>query len=422
MRRRRTTTRAIAAALLAAAVVATPALAAQADENPPSDWWYDGFGVSEVHSQGWTGAGVKIAVIDTQVNPDLPVFEGTNLTVADPLCEGGSPTSTKPTEGAVHGSDMVALLIGNGTGKGHVRGMAPDADLTFYGVSDCEKPGDVTNVLYTAIDRAVDAGNQVISISMVTGADGGAAAEVMAKALAAGVVIVAGSPNTADDASQKWPWSFNGVVSVNAFGQDGKLQEDQAASGKRVAWKETTVVAPGADFPSVDWSDSSWSTITGSSLATPLTAGVVALAAQKFPDASGNQLIQSVIHNTTPDDHPLSRSDDGNGYGPVSLRHVLAVDPSQYPDVNPLMDKSSGKPTAEQVAQAADEASPQPIASPTGTTDATSAPVVIDAGGGVWVPVLIGAGVVVLLVVVAVIVIVIVASGRKKNRNAGGAA
>jgi len=411
--------RALAAMGVVAAVVAAP-IAAQADENPPSDWWYDGFGVSEVHSQGWTGAGVKIAVIDTQINPDLPVFEGANLTVADPLCEGSSPTSSKPTEGAVHGSDMVALLVGNGAGTGHIRGIVPDAAVTFYGISDCGRGGDDTHALYAAIDRAVDAGNQVISTSLGTTADGGGASRAIAEAVAKGVVVVAASPNTVNDAKQMWPWGFNGVVSVNAFGQDGKLQEDHEIAGKQVAWKETTVVAPGVDFPSVDWSGGVH-VLTGSSLATPLTAGIVALAAQKFPGVSGNQLIQSLIHNTTPDDHPLSRSDDGNGYGPVSLRHVLAVDPSQYPDVNPLMDKSSGQPTVQQVAQAAGGASPAPVASPT-QTDAASGPVEIDAGGGVWVPVLVGAGVVVLLVVVAVIVIVIVASGRKKNRNAGGAA
>ena len=418
MRRRRISSCTIAAALLAAAVVAAP-IAAQADEGMPSDWWYDGFGVSEVHSEGWTGAGVKIAVIDGQINPDLPVFDGANLTVADPLCEGSSPTSSKPTEDAAHGSQVTALLIGNGNGTGHVRGIAPKADLTFYATADCPANADGTPVLYDAVDDAVKAGNRVISISMTETADTAAAAEAMADAIAHGVVVVAAVPNTANDAGYPVPWGFNGVVSVNAFGKDGKLQEDHGIAGQQVAWKDTTVVAPGVDFPSVDWSGGTFSE-TGSSLATPVTAGIVALAAQKFPNASGNQLVQSLIHNTTPDDHPLARSDDGTGYGPVSLRHVLAVDPSQYPDVNPLMDKSSGKPTAEQVAQAAGGASP--AVSPTGTADATSGPVVIDAGGGVWVPVLVGAGVVVLLVVVAVIVIVIVASGRKKNRNAGGIA
>lgn len=403
---------------MAAAIVMAPAVGAHADDGDPSDWWYDGFGVSQVHADGLTGTGVKVAVIDTQMNPELPVFDGANLTVAAPLCEGGDPTTSTPTQGAVHGSDMVALLVGNGQGAQRIRGMAPDADVTFYGLSDCGSI-DGTNALYTAIDRAVDDGNDVISVSLGTAARSGGS-DAIARALAAGAVVVAAPPNTANKASERWPSDFNGVVSVNAFGEDGTLQEDHEISGKPVAWAETTVVAPGVDFPSVDWSGGVH-IITGSSLATPLTAGIVALAAQKYPQASGNQLIQSLIHNTTPDDHPLSRSDDGNGYGPVSLRHVLAVDPSQYPDENPLMDKSSDQPTAAQVAQAAGDASPQPVTSPSATADA-AAPGPVDTGGGPWTLLLIIAGVVVVLVVVAVIVIAIIAAGRKKNRSAGGAA
>lgn len=61
---------------------------------------------------------------------------------------------------------------------------------------------------------------------------------------------------------------------------------------------------------------------------------------QKYPDATGNQMIQSLLHNTGSEDHPLEfDANDGFGYGTASLTRVLAADPLQYPDESSLLDK-----------------------------------------------------------------------------------
>ena len=420
--------RVVMAFVATAALVAVPTVGAQADDEPASSWWYDGFHVAQVQADGWTGAGVKVAVIDNQINPGLEVFQGAHLTVADEaICPDGEPvvSGQDVSDGASHGSDVTALLIGNGKGKGNVKGIAPKADVTFYAIgydsSNCPGSADFDGRSATSegIRRAVADGARIISISSADTLATAADDEEVAAALAAGVVIVAATPNSVKDAESKWPWSFNGVVSVNAFGKDGKIQEDQQVAGQPIGWKETTVVAPGANFPSVDWRSGSWS-ITGASLATPLTAGILAVAAQKYPDATGNQLIQSLIHNTRTEDHKLSR-DGASGYGPVSLRHILQVDPATYPDVNPLMDKASGRPTAEQVAQGGVAASPTATPTPTQKTPAATPTVIASGGGGVMVPLLVGGGVILLLIVIAVIVIIVVAANRKKNNDVGGA-
>ncbi|QAY59132.1 hypothetical protein ET475_03415 [Microbacterium protaetiae] len=418
-----------AAMLFAAALAIVPAIGAQA-ADAPSSWWYDGFGVAEVQAAGWTGEGVKIAVIDQQINPDLPVFQGTNLTVDDdPLCKGGSVTTNAvkaptPSNSVVHGSDVTALLIGNGKGDAKIRGIAPGSDVTFYGYgmsvhdaldATCGSSIEDTTALGEGINRAVDGGAQVISISLVVSTMTTGDAEAVARAIARGVVIVAGTPNTMKNTDTQWPWMYNGVVSVNAFGKDGYLQDDAEVKGQKNVWPEVTVVAPGVNFPSVDSSGNDY-WVTGSSLATPLTAGIVAVAAQKYPEATGNQLIQSLIHNTTADDHELSRSDD-LGYGPVSLRHMLKVDPTTYPDENPLMGKST-YPSASQVARAAEkpavESTPTRAASPQPSLTAIAG---ARSDGGVGAPILIGAGA--LVVVVLVVVVVVVTKSKKKN--VGGA-
>ncbi|WP_165310722.1 S8 family peptidase [Microbacterium protaetiae] len=402
--------------------VSSPAVAASA----PSNWWFDAFGVAQVQAAGIDGSGVKIAVIDGQINPDIPVFDGTHLHVDDqPLCAGGTVRSTKATDAVVHGSDVTALLIGNGTGQGKVRGMVPGADLTFYGwgmdATDCDFTDQVDGLspFGLGLKRAAAGGAQIISMSFVlsdfyiTDAD----VDLIARLLAEGVVLVAGTANKLDDAT--FPFSGNGVVAVNAFDENGDLQRTQDAAKKPNVWPEVTVVAPGVNFPSVDWAHGGW--ITGSSLATPLVAGIIAAAAQKYPEATGNQLIQSLIRNTGTKDHDLARdTTSGFGYGPASLRHILAVDPTGYPDENPLMDKSSGTPTVEQVQAAAGGSTPSPPPSPSVTAKSTTPPAAAspapDTSGGSGIIVAVVLGVVVLLAIAIVIVIVVV-SRRRKTRS-----
>jgi subtilisin family serine protease len=194
-------------------------------------------------------------------------------------------------------------------------------------------------------------------------------------------------------------------------------------------------VAAGVDLPTIGVTDQGWDSsfaATGSSFAAPLVAGMLAVVAQRYPDATGNQLVQTLIHNTGVEDHALERDETGGyGYGAAWLTHMLAVDPAQYPDENPLMDKKLGQPSAEQVAEAAARGSAMPDFAPdagTSPTDsfdeygddepAADAP---QASGAVS-PVLWAVGGIVLGVIVigAIILIVVLTNSRRRRTSQGG--
>jgi hypothetical protein len=368
--------------VLAATAMLFLAPAGTASADTGSNWWYARYDVAGAQAAGWTGQGARIAVIDGQINPDLPVFRGANLTVREPGVCGGKAASMTAGANSAHGSDVTALLIGNGTGVGAVRGIAPKAHVTFYadgdeaGNIDCRKT--INGTTYTqgglAIRQAVADGNRIISISQGQSVVEPGDIEAVADAIARGVVIVAGDENRVNRQSGVFPRGANGVIAVNAFANDGTIQKD---AGRLVAWSGTTVVAAGVGFPS-QAQDNPWrwgggkQIISGSSLATPLVAGMLALTLQKYPKATGNQLIQSLIRNTGFDDHPLKREEGtGYGYGPASLSHLLRIDPTQYPDANPLMDKDGGKgvPTADDVMRAK-----AALAAPAATPEGPGAP------------------------------------------------
>lgn len=362
--RRRGTARLIAASVIAltfAAGTAVPAAAASAQPTAQDnfEYWWSAYGVDAAHAAGLTGKGVKVAVIEKQINPDLPVFQGRNLRVSpDSLCVN-NPTvlTTDANNAAIHGATVTAYVIGNGTGAGSVRGIAPDADVTFYGIGPdggpaCETAdGNVLTDFGAGVKKAVDEGARII----FTATDGSARqddAPAIAYALARGTIIVSASLNPGTLGSRdNDQGSLNGVVSTAAFDRDANLQQD---NGAPFVIPQTTVVAAGFSLPTVG-NNGAWDsagTATGSSFAAPIVAGMLTLAAQKSPEATGNQLVQALIATTNASVHSPKLTDDGYGYGAAWLPTLLSVDPSTYPDTSPLMDKAAGFPTAEQIAEA----------------------------------------------------------------------
>ena len=403
----------LVAALTVVAAVASPAAASAAGDG---NWWYEKYGVAEVQADGWNGAGVKIAVIDAQINDQLPAFADASLTVAPAICNDPA-TTAEVNEDAIHGSTVAAILVGNGEGYGAIRGMAPAADVTFYavggGATVCRLQDD-RSAWAVALDDAVASGADIVTMSKVSTDASDEDIESVARALASGVIFIAGTPNY--EGQGALPAAMNGVVSVNAFDANGDLLVSTELGVPNVQ-PEVTVVAPGVDVAISTWDREQIG--SGSSYATPMVAGILAAVKQKYPDATANQLIQSLIHNTGTEDHPLERDTTGGyGYGPASLRHMLAVDPTQYPDENPLMDKSFGEPTAAQVAQAASPATMPTASASTAVADGDAeGRAASDAVPMGWI---VGIGAAVLIG--AIVVIVVVAARRRAQHTKGDSA
>ncbi|HEY0188865.1 MAG TPA: S8 family serine peptidase [Cellulomonas sp.] len=407
----------LATALALIAIVAVGANPAAAEAT---HWWWSLYHVDDAHAAGWTGAGVRIAVIGSQINPDLPDVDGTNLTVdPDPICAGETVITSDPTEDALHDSGVTALLIGNGTGAAGTRGIAPDADVTFIGYGgdtdddgSCEQEG--TGMFGAALRRAMDAGATIISTSTIVSLDS-RDGTVLSEAIARGIVIVGGVSNSTVQGLMPAPFSYRGVVSVNAMDQSGALELDYASETPNIV-DDTVVVAAGVDLPAAvgDWT--TVGSTTGASNATPLVAGMLALTAQKYPAATGDQLIQSLIHNTGSTDHDLAYSStDGFGYGLASLSHLLRVDPTQHPDENPLLTNqyAVAVPSDAELAAALPSASATATATAAPTATATASPADDPGTEG-------GTSGVVLLVAVVVVVVagaaVAIALGARRAR------
>ncbi|MFF2272004.1 S8 family serine peptidase [Agromyces sp. NPDC058136] len=327
------------------------ASAASADEVVPGDWYVETWGVQESLDAGNDGAGVQVAVIDTQFNPEVPTLQGVDLTIAPPICYDQSgalvPAATDSLE-AAHGTNSVSLIAGTGAGypgQTGVRGAAPRAKVTGYaaaysapgfstGLIQCiDVDGEPTSGIDERFEDALDDGADIITIQLTVGL---LDSELVARAMREGVIVLAGLDNEPVDEMGTLGLAMqNGVVGVQAIDAYGDPQNGAGSTDIAV-----DVAAPGVGMTAqAGPGATSWEQQTiqsGTSDATPFTAGVLAAVWSKYPDATGNQILQSMVRNTGLEDHELTR-DDSLGYGILSLRHMLSEDPTQYDDVNPLI-------------------------------------------------------------------------------------
>lgn len=394
----------------------TSVVPAQAAATP---WWYEVMSVADAHREV-TGDGVTIALFDGRIDPSAPGLSGADIRVQDD-CYGRSPARLDVTRDD-HGTSMAGLLVGqDAPGSGGVVGMAPDATVLFYPQDTQESAaGEDVFLECTAwetasqVDAAVDAGADILLFT-TSGASAPPQEEAISRAFDQGAAVVAGAGNRSEI---DWPAAQPGVVATyavdrqadpwpgNAYIPQGKSQERFPA-----------ISAPGVAMPALRYvPGSGWDpqySSTGTSGAAPLVAGSLALVKEKYPEASGNQLVQHLIHLTGG-----TREygwDADYGFGIVSVTEMLADDPTGWPDENPLVDgpkravadyPMSALDAGGADAMAADEPSAEPAETPATDPDSDSE----EAGGAM--PWMIGGG--------AALVLLLVGAGRALRRRSGG--
>nr|WP_240542019.1 S8/S53 family peptidase [Bifidobacterium sp. CP2] len=363
-------------AVVAAGALCVPSAVAA---DSPGYWYVDDTGVRDAWAQGVTGEGVKVAVVDDQAVSDYPGFAGVKTEYKAEIVHGNSCTADdsyqeikvqgkrtmtktdsdrKAGDGGIyttHGTNMMAFIVGNGQGydgNPGVLGSAPKASVVFYAkgfptpglmeggipVPCIDEDKDSLSNSFS-IQQAAKAGARIVSMSM-----SGNSAEIpyLMYAVRHGVIMVTprgndpvegtrdlvGKPETINE--------FPGQVVVNMVDRDGNIDRSTDVMDGNVV-----VLSPGVDVLRYGDTGDKEPKVSGggTSSATAILSGYLALVLSRWPEATGNQVLQSLIRNTKGNDSGEAKLDPEHrrGFGEVDLRRLLEVDPTQYPDINPIL-------------------------------------------------------------------------------------
>ena len=331
------TTAASALTLAVGALTLAPAPAHAADPITTQEY-FSYYHLDSARQKGYTGKGVTIALIDGPVDTNAPELAGANIT------DKSRCTIEASAKGARHGTDMATILVSSYTG------VAPDATLLSYQVSNsssrsagnCDLGGDKQDSWDKLINQAVEDGAQIISVSQGVADQSDELKWAIANAVSRGVIIVASVGNNGTDENSIHLSQWSGVVGVSAINTDGTFASYSS-------WGNGVVTAAvGGPFNTVDPDTGAPTQNEGTSGATALVAGMIALARQKWPDATTNQILQLLVHTGLNPNHDWNPK---TGYGAAALGSLVNEDPSQYPDENPILQKPGGSSPTEQEIQ-----------------------------------------------------------------------
>jgi subtilisin family serine protease len=209
---------------------------------------------------------------------------------ADPMDDNGHGT---------HCAGIIGAEGGNDIGIAGVNWKVQIMPLKFMNAGGFGTTKDAIEAINYVIDRKKAGVNvRVISASWGSTQKSRALEDVIRKAYESDILFVAASGNatTNNDRTPHYPSSYNvpNVISVAALDRN-----DQLASFSNFGAKSVAIAAPGVDILST-WLGDDYEEKSGTSMATPVVAGVAALIVAENPKISVDDLRAKLLASVDP--------------------------------------------------------------------------------------------------------------------------
>ncbi|CCH29186.1 S8 family serine peptidase [Actinosynnema sp. NPDC047251] len=267
-------------------------------------------GAPAAWSAGYTGEGVKVAVLDTGIDDGHPDLAGR---VA---ARSNFTTDPDNTDRVGHGTHVAAAI---GSRHAVYRGVAPDAELLDGKV--CVAAGCPESAILAGVQWAVGQGADVVNLSL-----GGPDTpetdplEAAVEALSARALFVVAAGNSGRPGTVSSPGSADAALTVGAVDRAEGIAEFSSRGPRPDGGVKPDVTAPGVDIAAAKAEhgtigtpvDATHVALSGTSMATPHVAGAAALLAQQHPDWSGARLKAALVASARPNP-ALTAFDQGAG-------------------------------------------------------------------------------------------------------------
>ena len=281
------------------------------------------------YQTGFSGAGVKVGVVDSGINPNLAEFAGR----IDPMsADVAGNRGVSDDDG--HGTAVAAVIAAAKNDVG-MHGVAFGATIVALRTDDpgtCGTEDDCSffeSDIGAGIDRARLAGARVINLSLGGSPPSSGLIAAMQRAVNAGIVLVIAAGNEGDSPEGGNPNGFAAVPAQQFPGQviiagslgtaidpnsisDFSNRAGSSATSYLAAlgYRVRTINHLGQDV-----------LYSGTSLSSPVISGAVALLAQAFPNLTGKQIVEILFNSA--DDLGAAGIDAVYGHGALNITRAF---------------------------------------------------------------------------------------------------
>jgi len=312
--------------------------------------------VDTVWDYGYTGEGISIAIIDTGIDPlhvglnDFDDDPTTNdpkvVAFYDALDDSGDDGSgeTEPYDDQGHGSHCAGISAGTGAVDENpiggddskpYRGVAPDAWLVGVKVLDSGGSGSFAEVMRGmewTIDNKIKYNIRAASMSLggvwlveLTQEQEERITHLANEMVAAGISLMIAAGNSAGYGTIGTPGAAKDVITVGATEDSKDLAVYSSKGPTHEGQIKPNVAAIGSAVMSVEAnSGNGYASYSGTSMATPMVAGMAALLLQANPDLQP-LMVRSILESTAEYkwlSHPVRPNND-YGWGFVLMDAAL---------------------------------------------------------------------------------------------------
>ena len=311
--------------------------------------------VDTVWNYGYTGEGISIAIIDTGIDPlhvglnDFDDDPTTNdpkvVAFYDALDDSGDDGSgeTEPYDDQGHGSHCAGISAGTGAvDEGPLgddskpyRGVAPDAWLVGVKVLDSGGSGSFAEVMRGmewTIDNKIKYNIRAASMSLggvwlveLTQEQEERVTHLANEMVAAGISLMIAAGNSAAYGTIGTPGAAKDVITVGSTEDSKELAVYSSKGPTHEGQIKPNVAAIGSAVMSVEAnSGNGYASYSGTSMATPMVAGMAVLLLQANPDLQP-LMIRTILESTSEFrwlSHPVRPNND-YGWGFVLMDTAL---------------------------------------------------------------------------------------------------
>ncbi|BAY38319.1 peptidase S8/S53 [Nostoc sp. NIES-2111] len=336
-----------------------------AGQNPYSDvanlggnnWGLDMINAPEVWANGYTGQGVIVAVVDTGVDTSHPelgnnIWTNTKEIAGNGIDDDGNGyvddtngwnfnnNNNNIADDNGHGTHVSGIVAGKNDGVG-VTGVAYSSQIMPVKVLNESGEGSYSAIA-NGIRYAADNGARVINLSLGGDYSSQTLQSAVEYAASKGAVVVMAAGNESNS-QPSYParYADKSGIAVGAVNREGDLTDfSNRAGSNELAY----VTAPGQNiYSSVP--NNGYASYSGTSMATPYVAGVVALMLSANPNltvAQVREIITSTAGNTDSNATPTTpTTSPGFGFDPNDFLGLIGSPGNKNPTPTPNTPTSS---------------------------------------------------------------------------------